>query len=150
MADNKTTANKTDLSNSTTKKSDKIASTRQPTNKPTTNENDKKLNDLYKIYLNNVTKVINDQELELEVKFGTLDIKTISKINFDNVMKKLLSLGFIVDNNVYLLRIQNEYIDTRTRRARMSTIRTEISGLQNIRKYCQTNSIDRIETGISY
>jgi len=150
MADNKTTANKTDLSNSTTKKYDKIASTRQPTNKPTTNENDKKLNDLYKIYLNNVTKVINDQELELEVKFGTLDIKTISKINFDNVMKKLLSLGFIVDNNVYLLRIQNEYIDTRTRRARMSTIRTEISGLQNIRKYCQTNSIDRIETGISY
>ena len=102
------------------------------------------------MYLNNLTKVSADQELELEVKFGTLGIKPISKINFDNIMKKLLSSGFIVENNVYLLRIQNEYMDMKTRTNRLSTIRTEINGLQNIRKYCQTNSLDTIETGVSY
>ena len=111
---------------------------------------DKNLHDLYHLYLKNVTKSSPNEELELEVKFGTLGFKTINRINYDNVMKKLLASGFTVDENIYLLRIQNEYMDLRTGAPRLSNIRTEINGLQHIRKYCQTNSLDSIETGIAY
>ena len=102
------------------------------------------------MYLKNVTKSSPTEELELEVKFGTLGIKPINRINYDNVMKKLLASGFTVDSNVYLLRIQNEYMDPRTGGPRLSNMRIEINGLQNIRKYCQTNSLDTIDTGITY
>jgi SAM-dependent methyltransferase len=113
--------------------------------------NDRDLHELYSTYLKNVTKSSVNEELELEVKFGTLGVaKSITRINYDNVMKKLLSSGFTVDSNVYLLRIQNEYMDPRTGGPRLSNIRTEINGLQNIRKYCQTNSLETIDTGISY
>jgi hypothetical protein len=112
---------------------------------------DRDLSDLYKLYLHNVTKVSTDEELELEVKFGTLyNSKYITRINYDNVMKKLLSSGFYIDNTVYLLRIQNEYMDPRTGAPRLSDIRTEINGLQNIRTYCQTNRLEGIETGLAY
>ena len=106
-------------------------------------------NNLFKKYLDNITKDDVDEEMELEVKFGTIGNK-ISRINYNNIIKKLLSLGFTIDTNVYLLRIQNEYTDPKTRTIRQSDIRTEINGLQNIRKYCQTNRIDTIETGVSY
>ena len=108
------------------------------------------LHDLYKLYLQNVTKVSPDEELELEVKFGTMGVKSITQINYDTIMKKLLSSGFYVDSTVYLLRIQNEYMDQRTGAPRLSDMRTEISGLQNIRKYCQNNTLDAIDAGISY
>jgi hypothetical protein len=111
---------------------------------------DRDLHDLYKLYLHNVTKVAVDEELELEVKFGTFGVKTTTRVNFDNVMKKLLSSGFTVDSDVYLLRIQNEYMDMKTGAPHLSNIRTEINGLQNIRSYCQTNVLDSIETGLSY
>ena len=111
---------------------------------------DKDLQELYKLYLQNVTKVSPDEELELEVKFGTMGVKSISRINYDTIMKKLLSSGFYVDSTVYLLRIQNEYMDQRSGAPRLSNLRTEINGLQNIRKYCQTNTLDSIDTGISY
>ena len=94
---------------------------------------DKNLHDLYHLYLKNVTKSSPNEELELEVKFGTLGFKTINRINYDNVMKKLLASGFTVDENVYLLRIQNEYMDLRTGAPRLSNLRTEINGLQHIR-----------------
>ena len=108
------------------------------------------LHELYNLYLHNVTKVSPDEELELEVKFGTMGIKTVTRINYDTIMKKLLSSGFYVDSTVYLLRIQNEYMDQRSGASRLSNLRTEISGLQNIRKYCQNNTLDAIDTGISY
>jgi SAM-dependent methyltransferase len=111
---------------------------------------DRDLHDLYKVYLSNVTKVSADEELELETKFGTLGIQPITRINYDNVLKKLLSSGFYIDTSLYLLRIQNEYMDLKTGAPRLSNIRTEISGLQNIRLYCQTNRLDGIDTGIAY
>jgi SAM-dependent methyltransferase len=140
----------------TAKARDHTAKAREPSargdNRVETKKNvDRDLQALYKLYLSNVTKVSTDEELELEVKFGTLaTTKSITRINYDNVFKKLLSSGFYVDNNVYLLRIQNEYMDLKTGAPRLSNIRTEISGLQNIRTYCQTNRLDGIEAGISY
>jgi SAM-dependent methyltransferase len=112
---------------------------------------DRDLSDLYKLYLHNVTKVSADEELELEIKFGTMNSSPpITRINYDNVLKKLLSSGFYIDENVYLLRINNEYMDPRTGAPRLSNIRTEITGIQNIRLYCQTNRLDGIENGIAY
>ena len=112
--------------------------------------NDKMLNNLLEAYILNITKDGDNEHLELEVKFGTFGNHKLSRINYNNIIKKLKSLGFTIENNIYLLRIQNEYTDPRTRTTKFSKIRTEISGLQNIRKYCQTNRIDTIETGVSY
>ena len=113
---------------------------------------DKNLHHLLKLYLSNITKDSPTEELELEVKFGTLSWgkQHITRIHFDNVIKKLLSLGFTIDSNVYLLRIQNEYLDPKTGTVHLSNVRTEINGLQNIRSYCQTNSIASVQTGVSY
>jgi SAM-dependent methyltransferase len=112
--------------------------------------NDKLLNKLLETYISNITKDGDNEHLELEVKFGTLGKIKITKINYDNIVKKLLSSGFIIDTNEHLLRIQNEYKDAKTNTTRLSNIRTEIKGLQNIRKYCQTNKIDTIDNGVSY
>ena len=82
---------------------------------------------------------------ELEVRFGTNRNNPITKIKFDNVIKKLLSLGFYIDennNNDNTLNIQNEYKDPASGRRRLSNIRTTITGLDNIQKYCKTNNFD--------
>lgn len=108
------------------------------------------LTDMLKAYIDNITKDSDEQSLELEVKFGTRGIVPITRINYDNIIKKLLSVGFAIDSTEYMLRITNEYSDMNTGRVRMSNIRTEIAGLQNIRTYCQTNSLSTIYTGVSY
>ena len=117
--------------------------------KKTHNENN--MIELLNLYLKNVTKGSPEEALELEVKFGTMrDGKPITRINYDNVVKKLLSTGFIIEENVSLLRIQNEYKDIKTGLTRLSKIRTEISGMQNIRKYCQTNDINQMDSGVTF
>ena len=79
---------------------------------------------------------------ELEARFGTR--KPITQIQFDAVIAKLKSLGFIIDNlsGSYRLTIQTEYTDPRTGYTKISNVRTEISGLANIQEYCKKNSID--------
>ena len=78
---------------------------------------------------------------ELEARFGTR--KPITQIQFDAVIAKLKSLGFIIDNlsGSYRLTIQTEYTDPRTGYTKISNVRTEISGLANIQEYCKKNSI---------
>jgi len=111
---------------------------------------DRTMHQLLKNYLDNITKDSPTEELELEVKFGTMGIKSITRINYDNIIKKLLAMGFTIDGNVTLLRIQNEYMDPATGSVRLSNIRTEINGLQNVRKYCQSNSLTSIDAGLSF
>ena len=85
---------------------------------------------------------------ELEVKFGTKGIKYLNKTDYDNVIRKLLSLKYNTLNSKgkYMLRINNEFT-TNEGKKRMSTdIRTEIKGINNIQEYCRTNSVDSIET----
>lgn len=122
----------------------------QPQQSPKPMNNEKDLIKLLTTYLTNVTKEGDNEQLELEVKFGTIGSKKITKINYDNILKQLLSHGFVVDTNEYLMRIQSEFTDLKTNKIRMSTIRTEINGLHNIRKYCQTNRIDTIDNGVSF
>ena len=127
--------------------------THAPTNKAAATlkqQADRSMHNLLKTYLDNITKDSDTEELELEVKFGTRGIKSITRINYDNIIKKLLAMGFTIDGNVTLLRIQNEFMDPATGTARLSSIRTEINGLQNVRKYCQSNSLSSIDSGVTF
>jgi hypothetical protein len=95
-------------------------------------------------YLDNIFKK-EDGVSELEVKFGTRGIKEITKDDFDNVVKKLLSTGFkIVKSQEYCLKIQSEFTDIGTGKTKLSNIRTEIYGLSNIQKYCRNDRLEDI------
>jgi hypothetical protein len=85
---------------------------------------------------------------ELEVRFGTRGIKHFTKNDYDNVIKRIKSLGFISnnENGFYMLRIQNEFLDKNTGRTKLSNIRVEINGLSEIKDYCNHNDINKIIT----
>ena len=105
----------------------------------------KELNNVLKLYLDNVHILSERNEnLELETKMGGIK-KSITRINYDNVIKKIKSLGFVSSETKYLLRIQSNLSSN-------NNIRTEIEGLHNVRKYCQTNIIDleNNASGISF
>jgi hypothetical protein len=82
---------------------------------------------------------------ELEVRFGTRNVKQLTKPDYDNVIKKIKSMGFYTSNpnGEYSLRIQNNFIDNKGT-YRQSNIRTEINGLSNIQLYCKTNDISEV------
>jgi hypothetical protein len=102
------------------------------------------LTKLIQLYYNNspFTKDIKKNQ-ELEVRFGTKSNKSFTKNDYDNVIKKIKSLGFNSTNEqgYYMLRIQNEYLDVRTGKTNISKIRTEFTGLNIIQEYCKTNNI---------
>lgn len=85
---------------------------------------------------------------ELEVRFGTRGIQPINKMDFDAVVQIIKSNGFsatTTESGQYSLRIQNEFIDNRTGRFKVSdNIRTEIYGMNAIQLYCRTNDIQTI------
>lgn len=82
-----------------------------------------------------------DNNDEFEVRFGTNYRNPITKIKFNNVIQKLKSLGFEQSNVEHYLNINNEFVDNRTGRKKISNIRTKISNIHNIKKYCNTNTI---------
>jgi hypothetical protein len=90
----------------------------------------------------------NSQINELEVRFGTNPRKGkfISKVDYDNVIVKLLSCGFICDNmeGITMLRISSEYVDKDTGITKMSNIRAEIMGSELVQQYCRTNNIKKL------
>jgi hypothetical protein len=84
---------------------------------------------------------------ELEVSFGTIrNNKSITKLDYDKVVKHLYSEGFSTENSrgVHMLRIKEEYVDARTGENRISNIRAEIMGIDLIQEYCRANSIQKI------
>jgi len=90
---------------------------------------------------------------EMEAKFGTRGYRHISKIDYDNVVKKLKSSGFTSSNGedgLYSLKIQPETIDPRTGKVRSSfdfdKFRVEIKSITNIQEYCNTNEIKTLAT----
>jgi len=96
-------------------------------------------------YINSINGKYNT--VEMEAKFGTRGIKPLTKLDYDNVIKKLLSNGWssLYPNGVHLLRIQQEFLDVKTGQYKTSKdfdrFRIEIEGLNNIQDYCKTNSI---------
>ena len=120
---------------------------RKPYVKLTNKEVQVKFNEMIAIYLSgNPHVVVEHQSPELEVKFGTRGIKRLTKTDYDNVVAKLLSIGFepIKPEGEYLLRMENQTLDTMTGRFKMSKVRLEIEGLQNVRKYCETGTIESV------
>lgn len=83
-------------------------------------------------------------ETEMEAKFGTRGIKHLTKMDYDNVVKKLLSLGWKTNyaSGQYLLRIFPEFLDAKTGKYRTNDrFRIEIQGINYIQDYCKTNSL---------
>lgn len=80
---------------------------------------------------------------ELEIRFGTRGNKPTTREHFDGVIQKLLSSGFTIEKkNGYSLKIQNEFIDQKTGQTKLSLIRAEIHGINDIQNYCKTNTPD--------
>lgn len=89
-------------------------------------------------------------DVEMEVKFGTRGIKRISKIDYDNVIKKMCSMGFHTANpeGKYTLKIQAEFLDFKTGTYKISRdfdrFRVELNGLSFIQEYCKSGNIHPI------
>jgi hypothetical protein len=84
-----------------------------------------------------------DGNPELEIRFGTRGNGPTTREQFDGVIQKLLSSGFaFVKKNGYSLKIQNEFIDQKTGQTKLSLIRAEIHGINDIQNYCKTNTPD--------
>ena len=97
-------------------------------------------------FLNNMPGTYNSYEME--AKFGTRGIRQITKMDYDNVVKKLRSSGWktlTTTSGEYLLRIQPEFLDARTGKFKTSNdfdrFRIEINGINNIQEYCRSNSL---------
>ena len=115
---------------------------------------------------NRLVKIFYDQGLfrsssvfsnnELEIRFGTKDIKRLTKNDYDNVVKTLKSFGFSSANpsGVPSLRIKSEFLDSVTGRFKMSDVRTQIDGLGGIEHYCKSNDIkevyNRLDTSVEF
>ena len=96
---------------------------------------DKRLEALFELYFKP-----NKDNYELEAKFGTK--RSIAKMDFDNVISRLKTLGFTSKQSEYNLNIQNEFFDKKKGTQKMSNIRTEINGLTNIQMYCKNNKFN--------
>jgi hypothetical protein len=103
------------------------------------------------LFINNNSTSVNS-EYELEAKFGTRGIKPITKLDYDNVVKKLKSIGFKAKTEIgnYSLKIQSEFLDVNTGEYKTAgdfeRLRIEINGLNNIQTYCRTNNLQDIIT----
>ena len=95
-------------------------------------ENQKRLVDFFKIF-----KVKENIELEARIT------KKLTRINFENAIQKLKSLGFVahIASGSYHLNINNQFMDPRAGRMRQSNIRTTIAHLVHIQEYCRENKI---------
>ena len=103
----------------------------------------KHLTSIIELYLENTKDVKKDIEHEIELRFGTKGIKPISRIDFENVSKKLTSLNFETTNSeIYSLKIESEFLDARTGKYLTSNIRVEIESLAAIQEYCKTNNLE--------
>jgi hypothetical protein len=85
---------------------------------------------------------------ELEIRFGDdrNPSRKITKIDYDNVVKQLYACGFKCSNTdgLQILRITNQYYDTRLGKNIMSNIRAEVVGADLIQEYCRTNSLRKL------
>ena len=91
---------------------------------------------------------LGKRQHELEISFGTTrQSRAITKMDYDNVVKQLYSAGFTTENTrgVHMLRIKEEYVDSRTGETRISNTRAEIMGIDLIQEYCKTNSLQKIQ-----
>lgn len=77
---------------------------------------------------------------ELEMRFGTRG-RHVDHISFDRIVSKLKGEGFERQNQIYMLRIQTEFLDPKSGNMRLSNVRITIKGLDAIQAYCKTGDI---------
>lgn len=97
-------------------------------------------------YLLNLSNSLKNH-WELECRFGTLKQKEgkIMRLDFDNVINKLTSLGFRTRNSpLIMLKISND-VEGRVNND-LKNIKTIITGINDIQNYCKTNMLINIET----
>ena len=105
------------------------------------------LDGILKTYLDNIQRGGRDGTSEMEIRFGTArGMKPVSRIEYDDVIKRLMSAGFTLRNSEYHLRIFSEYTDPKTGVTRISNVRAELSGLSTISEYCKSDTLDKIYT----
>lgn len=102
-----------------------------------------KPHELLNLYINYYLGKEKRRNDEFEVRFGTNQYHSLTKIDFDNIVEKLKSLDFTSDNSqgTYTLNVSNEYDDPKTGRKKMGNIRTSIKSLPAIEKYCKDNNL---------
>jgi hypothetical protein len=89
-------------------------------------------------------------DVEMEVKFGTRGIRRITKNDYDNVVKKIYSMGFITNNpeGTYSLKIQPEFLDIKSGTYKIARdfdrLRIEINGMNDIQDYCRNGNIQKL------
>jgi hypothetical protein len=101
--------------------------------------NDEQLFEMLKSYTR------NSSSKELEVRFGiNTSYNPLTRENFENIISKFESYGFkqIRSDGEYHLNINSEYIDSKTGFKKLSNLRTQIYGFNNIQRYCKKNSFD--------
>ena len=117
------------------------------TNTGKTKDKEKNLNDIVKVYLNTIISSKTSSIPELEVRFGTArGMRPITRIDQDNVVKRLISAGFHISDAQYMLRMNPEYIEQKTGLIKESNVRVELLGLQDISEYCKNDNIDSVVT----
>ena len=115
---------------------------------PTSNDNTKaQMGSLIREFVRHHNEVGNydnrRDSLELEVRFGTRGIKRISKLDYDNIVRKLISNGYTMAQpaDITRLRMSPEYIDSRTGQTKISNLRVELSGADTIQQYCNNDDL---------
>ncbi len=87
-------------------------------------------------------------EKEFEIRFKPKENKSFTKNDYDSLYSVLKSVGFNLSNSdgEHLLRIQSKIENQELKNmVDTSKIRTELSGIINIQKYCKTNQLLNIE-----
>ena len=104
---------------------------------------DVRLQNLITLFLNNESRANKKNVSEFEVRFGGYGTR-FTKIDYDNVIKKLVQVGFNSNqiDGSDLLRI---YTFDKTDNSHNNPIRIEIDGFQAIQNYCKNDDIDIIK-----
>ena len=131
-------------------KGDGAAAAAVTTNLARSASQQQQFNHLIGTYLDNVVKT-KDAVYELEVRFGTIGVKYITRNDYENVIEKLRSAGYVPTRvNNYHLRMQCSPPENEQRQAGrrhpFSNIRVEVNGLANIQEYCRTDMLNRDHT----
>lgn len=106
-----------------------------------------KLKRMVKIFLsNNPDDLESKKYLELECRFATKQHHgKIMRLDFDNVINKLTSLGFKTENSPQvILKIMND-MEGRVNK-KLNSVKVIINGMNNIQNYCKTNMLINPET----
>jgi hypothetical protein len=116
------------------------------------NANPKKdFNEMVSVYIDNINdgesvrQIRNRQRARDSVRHEPPVEKPLTKLNYDNVVKSLVSSGFprtTTQGCIYC--VQCEYFNETENINKMSNIRTEIPGTDLIQEYCRTNNLKKI------